>query len=518
MFQIHLSQTLSYDIFYFINVTQLNYLFDYQYVRALPLLEKYLNVILCLISFFAFTFSSIYLRPKWAFVFTAIYAFNVLINVTYSRILGTLIDYDSVKWMLSEVGSSQQFFVMYYRPVARGLLITIFFLASVYLARKISLESGKHPKKGMVLAAFSILASFTALLDPAMHRYPPPITTNFLIFSNLVWLQPGYIWQGGNVQTAKNKVGINHILLLVDESISWESFNKNMVAILGHTQPISFGRALSGANCSASSNSILRWAANSEQILNGKDVRANPSIWAYAKKNGFKVYYLNGQGQKISLQNYMQKHELGLFDEAHNIDSGYQTDLAIAKNINKQWLNNPKTFTYAVLRGAHFPYTEYPPGVLNEKTATKKLQHETSVIYSKQGFFDALLSGINLKDTVIIYTSDHGEVFSPNHPGHCSTADTQIAEYFVPLLIYTSNANLQPQLLIASSANKNHVSHFQITPTLLLAMGYDDDYLKAQSYLTLLDEPKDTYLFKQNITPSFGAKVPAHERFEYSEN
>lgn len=501
-------------VFYFFNIKQLGYLFDYQYIRSLPNLEKYLNVILCIMSFIAFICSSIYLKPKWAYVFTAIYAFNVLINVIYSRILGTLVDYDAVKWILSEIDSSQQFFVMYYRPVLRGLLITLFLLASIYLARKISLETGKHPKKGLALAVFSILASFIALQDPAMHRYPPPITTNFLIYSGLILLQPDYIWQGANVQVAKKKVGVNHILLLVDESISWESFNKNKVAILGHTQPINFGRAISGANCSASSNSILRWAANKEQILNGKDVRANPSIWAYAKKNEFKVYYLNGQGQNISIQNDMQKHEMGLFDEARIIDSSYQTDLTIAKYINKQWLNNPKTFTYAVLRGAHFPYTEYPPGALNEKTATKKLQHETSVIYSKQDFFDALLSDINLKDTLVVYTSDHGEVFSPNHPGHCSTADTEMAEYFVPLLVYTTNTNLQPQLLKASSTNKNHVSHFQIAPTLLLAMGYDDDFLKAQSYLTLLDEPKDIYLFKQNISPSFGAKVPEHKRFK----
>ena len=87
-------------------------------------------------------------------------------------------------------------------------------------------------------------------------------------------------------------------------------------------------------------------------------------------------------------------------------------------------------------------------------------------------FFQTLLSDISILDnTLIIYTSDHGQVIHSEESKltHCSTHNPLIDEGFVPL-VYFSNQMQKVDKLISLAKGQ---SHKEIIPITLKAMGYD---------------------------------------------
>ena len=58
----------------------------------------------------------------------------------------------------------------------------------------------------------------------------------------------------------------------------------------------------------------------------------------------------------------------------------------------------------------------------------------------------------------------------------------------MPQLLITDNVNLNEKLNFAAKINFNKCSHYQIFPTILYFMGYDENKVKEKYYLTLFDK------------------------------
>ena len=116
-------------------------------------------------------------------------------------------------------------------------------------------------------------------------------------------------------------------------------------------------------------------------------------------------------------------------------------------------------------------------------------QYPNAIAWSVDEFFRNLLPAIDLSKTLIIYTSDHGQSLLPGHFTHCSTTRVAPGEAYVPLFASTSVPDFKRGLEQGAANDFGGFSHFEIFPTLLLAMGYDRDWVKKSYGPSLMDSP-----------------------------
>ncbi len=287
----------------------------------------------------------------------------------------------------------------------------------------------------------------------------------------------------------------DHIVWLVDESVAYEPFAQIVLPAARRFDPVDFGAAVSLGNCSAPSNLALRSGVDVRHAGPGLDLRKTPSIWGYARKAGYRTMLIDGQTSGAP-QNLLLPPERALIDEVVSMADGIDTDRTIAARLNVQLKGPDRTFTYVVLRGVHFQYRDhYPPGTLPDD-APETEQYRAALSYSKDGFFPALLEGVNRSRVAVIYTSDHGQNLTPGKLPHCSRERVP-AEYAIPLLAF-----LPPALATdyAAPVAQRH-SASQILPTTLEWMGYDPAKVQAKYDNDLAHAPAGYVRFGRTVVP-----------------
>src|SRR5262249_30108858 len=146
--------------------------------------------------------------------------------------------------------------------------------------------------------------------------------------------------------------------------------------------------------------------------------------------------------------------------------------------------------------GAHFPYDDkYPvedarfPMIGGDDRERLISSYKNAVAWSVDEFFRVLLPATDLSNTLIIYTSDHGQNLLDNgyKVTHCST-DGHIArgEGLVPLFAITLKSDWVKRLNDSAQRGASQFSHFEIFPTLLSAFGYDEQATEAKYGPSLL--------------------------------
>ena len=311
-------------------------------------------------------------------------------------------------------------------------------------------------------------------------------------------------------ETPAHKSQIRNIILVIDESVSFSYFHEENpnIDLEFHEKYkkliTNFGKAMSSINCSYGSRSYLRFASSPDSILN-KTALSNPTIWQYAKNAGFSSYLI---GYTPINANMLTKEETKAIDyfEHMSVDVHrpyYEIELAKkVKNIIRE--NDGHNFIFVAKEGMHFPYeASYPDdkavyhphlkkGESLRNVAKTRNSYRNALKWSVDSFFDELFKDneLNLNDTIIIYTSDHGEFINTDDSTqslilqpHCSSDNPKIEEYEVPLLVFTANNFIKNQL----TPKRNGFSHFHITPTILKLMGYETEQK------SLLDETSEKY-------------------------
>src|SRR3954471_3555540 len=296
-----------------------------------------------------------------------------------------------------------------------------------------------------------------------------------------------------------------NVIVIMDESVRGDLLDVNRPdgmysGLLAHSEIMAnFGILSSIANCSAASNAAFRYGVGRQTPM--ADLQTKPSIWQYAKKAGYRTVYIDGQRHNGRLQNLMTGAERAQIDEHIQLPSATpprERDMQIARVLRGiiQDSRQP-VFAYVNKMGVHFPYEgKYPPerallpvlartnlGERIKPRAEDSATHASfrnaylnALAWNVGNFFDTLLADLDLSDTVIVYTSDHGQNLhedgSPGYATHCTAAKSPPPEGIVPLVVLTRIPAVLATMREAAQKNRDGASQFSVFPSVLALLGY----------------------------------------------
>lgn len=300
--------------------------------------------------------------------------------------------------------------------------------------------------------------------------------------------------------TADGTRATRHIVMLIDESVRADYIDLKpgnaVTPLLGAVSDrfVDFGPAASGGNCSNYSNAILRFAASRRDLIG--TLNTSPTIWDYAKRAGYRTVYIDAQASANRnpglLQNFMTATEAGTIDALYRVADvpPEQADEELSDIIAKELASNQPVFIYANKNGAHFPYDHaypasealYGPTMTETGTDTalaRIASYRNAVAWSVDRFWNQFLKKVDLSNTSLVYTSDHGQIFRPNELSHCTVESPDPRTGFVPMFAYSSDTQQMADLRKAAAEAKGRASHFMIVPTVLSWMGYGEKDLST---------------------------------------
>lgn len=293
---------------------------------------------------------------------------------------------------------------------------------------------------------------------------------------------------------------IKNIIVIIDESIEYKVFSEYINS--RNSNIVNYGLALSGGNCSASSNYIIRkgyWERSDENAIDIKEV---DSFFEVAKRNNFKTTYIDNQGvlKDPTTRNYIDNDEFLFIDVLiENQDIQYLRDQSSISQII-DIVKSGRNFVLINKNGAHFPYENtIAPHLTSENRFSN---YRMSVKINAAEFIERLANEVS-SDTIIFYTSDHGQDLESKGT-HCNTGDNiSFNEYAVPFLIITSNEKIKNELLGNKLNIKNKLTHIEFSESIRNMMG--EKIIGASSVFNYID-PKYDYcgLYGQPIK-FFGA-------------
>lgn len=313
------------------------------------------------------------------------------------------------------------------------------------------------------------------------------------------------------------------IVLVMDESIRGDLIDLNVeggaaTGLAGRPDVVNFGVASSIANCSYATNIAVRYGIGRGDYLRQLD--AHPSIWAYAKRAGFGTYFFDAQRSNGVLTNGMDAREHAEIDVHYQVPATLpprEKDVDIAAALRRT-LDEPGAtprFVYVNKMGAHFPFEgKYPPEharrlpameteyfgneidpvgafqafrdshIMNEPLRLRfRNSYHNAVSWNTSRFFEVLLDDLDLSDTLIVYTADHGvnlhEEGGPGLNTHCTSGAANPDEGRVPLVVITAHPATSAALREAAATSVNRLSQFSVFPSVLVWMGYPPEEIAA---------------------------------------
>src|SRR5690554_6396744 len=330
------------------------------------------------------------------------------------------------------------------------------------------------------------------------------------------------------------------IVLVVDESVAANYLDINhpdgVYSGLASPQPglsiHNYGIAASATNCSAGSNAVLRFGGTRASYR--RAARHEPSIWAYARRAGFRTVYLDGQRRGGALRNLMTDVERAEIDYFVQLDATpvYERDHRLAAMLAERLRNGTREFILINKVGAHFPvadkfpenaarYTPLPPrgrmasiidiaadagghGGTAAEWRLYRNAYRNTIAWNTGGFFDRLLPHMAGTGAVLIYTADHGQdLHEDGRPGnstHCMD-DARAEEGAVPLVVIEAVGDDILPWQDGAVRHRNGTSHYRVFSTLLTLLGYTPDPLHGP---TLVDPAPDPMTFTPNYFAALG--------------
>lgn len=338
---------------------------------------------------------------------------------------------------------------------------------------------------------------------------------------------------------------INHdIVLIIDESVSGNYLDINTPAgvTTGLKTPpegvriFNFGYAASIANCSADTNVTLRYGGTRADYMRINSTL--PSIWQYARKAGLRTVYIDAQRTGGNLQNLMTEVEKQDIDEFVQFDQTrvLDRDMAAAAKLIELLGDDRAELVVINKVGAHFPvHDKYPDDFMTYRPALPRGQfqdvadtgkrdgfngqsddwmlyrnaYQNTLLWNVGEFFKRIFQQADLRNAVVIYTSDHGQdLHERGNPGlntHCG-GDPVPEEGLVPLVVMEGSQLHTLDWQRAWAQNKDRSSHYNIFPTLLRLMGYEPSAIET-AYGKALDQPTDDdFTFNYRFNARLGAK------------
>jgi lipid A ethanolaminephosphotransferase len=272
-----------------------------------------------------------------------------------------------------------------------------------------------------------------------------------------------------------------------------------------------------------------------------------PSVWAYAKQAGMRTAYLDAQltgGRLHSLMDSAERREIDEFTQFDAVPVR-DRDMAVADKLAELLGNDRSEFILVNKVGAHFPiHDKYPDafmrhrpvlprgGWLNvaetgsragfggsaEDWVRYRNAYRNTIEWNVGAFFDRLFARADLSRATIVYTSDHGQdLHERGNAGsntHCGT-DPAAEEGLVTLVAIEGEQLDTLPWEQNLAANRNRVSHYQIFPTLLALMGYDQAAVQPIYGDSLVVKSRDDFTFNTRFNARLG-KEPVWKKIDLS--
>jgi glucan phosphoethanolaminetransferase (alkaline phosphatase superfamily) len=433
------------------------------------------------------------LRGPALWLLLALVAVSAVLNKGYSIIVGGTLDVAKVDWMLVEARQAGNAAGQFAGPSAIALLLIISAILLLALVSRLTRPESQSFRKSRT-AAIAMLVVAPSILIPWTGLWPLGAERNVYNFAMATITRDPPPERRMVTVAPDRDAGIEKLIWLIDESIAYEPFRRTLAPKLAGLGPVDFGKAAAMGNCSTPSNVALRSGVTVRTASDRLDLRKMPTIWAYARKAGYRTTMIDGQASGAP-QNMLAGSELALVDRYLGMAAGIDTDRDIARFLNRELQSEGRQFIYVVLKGVHFQYADHIPPHLRDPSWSNRQEYEAALAYSKKRFFDLLLDGVDRQRAAIIYTSDHGQNLTPGVLPHCSRHPVK-DEFAVPMLAF-----LPPADALALSPTASGHSTSQIFPTSLQWMGYPAEYANRQ-YDNDLSSPTARYVwFGRNVVP-----------------
>jgi glucan phosphoethanolaminetransferase (alkaline phosphatase superfamily) len=393
------------------------------------------------------------------------------------------------------------------------------FLAFAFLVPPSKRQNVGYVAAILPLAAFPMFFASSQIARGKVASYP----STYSVPMELVW---SALFKANAKDVSRDPVDyhgalqekIKKIIVVIDEAARGDylglnnSRYDNTPALMSQAELIAnYGVAVSIANCSHTSRYLMRIGLPKKEIpdLNGVADRL-PTIWQYARDAGFKTVFVDTFRKFGSYHSYMNYREANQIDEFITLldHPYYQRDISVADKLLDILKSDQKMFVYINKFGTHQPYDDsFPPDLaydppsstigrfsLSSPRREAIRDYHKALRASVDGFFEKILPALG-DDTILIYTSDHGEsLYEGGYDwGHCTSDSKVVAvgEGLVPLFVAARSPDLIAKFKAAAARSFNEASHFEIFPTLLELEGYPDNWVEGRYGPSLLNVPRD---------------------------
>ena len=454
-------------------------------------------------------------------LFATVFLLSTLLGFTYEHLTGDVLTYDSLEILVGAryfAGNAFHFyFEQLHYPFAMSLLALAILLpvpkgmaAWSFLSRSILTVMAVLPL--LVMFMLALLRGGYGL-DNTPHAYRSATLLLMYGANQLAFDMPEP--QAVSIPlSSKMPVGNKpvNIVFLMEESLRADfldiNYPRGSTPFLKSIQDewVNFGYASSGANCSHTSNQLIRLGPDAGAVE--ETLQHNPYIWMYAKAAGYRTVLIEAQSKHghVASSNGVSAQEQAYIDTIiyppedtfRNEDVGLPA--LIQRELQLAAAAGQPAFIYVVKNGVHFPYenvlTEEMQQALVELTASmsdkERLEttYREAIRYSVDAFFRVLQQQAPYENTLFFYTADHGQNLLDNGRlmTHCGDSDIDWHEAMVPFILKSDVPVWQEKIQQAAVQNKDKLSHFHIFPSLLAVMGFDHDRVK-QRYGPNLFEP-----------------------------
>ncbi|SDO68502.1 Phosphoethanolamine transferase for glucans (OPG), alkaline phosphatase superfamily [Pseudomonas arsenicoxydans] len=464
----------------------------------------------------------------------------------YTRVTADYLTYSSFVSLVYSAGFIQDAAYQYRDALISGVVGGLLLLFGIGLKPR-----RRMPLPGGLLVAAPVLGvlllSAVLFVRAGEGARGLPIMYTPLAYLNLFTYEALHNTVGPRepVSLARNGQAVDHdIVLVIDESISGNYLDINapfgVHSNLKEPRPgveiFNYGYAASIANCSADTNVTLRYGGTRADYMRINTTQ--PSIWQYAKKAGLRTVYIDAQRTGGNLQNLMSETEKKDIDEFVQFDqtSVRDRDMAAAAKLI-DLLNDGKPELVVINKvGAHFPvHDKYPDAFMAYRPTLPRGQfvevadtgkrdgfngqpddwmlyrnaYKNTVLWNVGEFFSRVFAQADMRNALLIYTSDHGQdLHERGNPGlntHCG-GDPVEEEGLVPLVVIQGDQLRTVDWQKSLAANKDRSSHYNIFPTLLQLMGYDLAGVEAVYGKPLSVPTADEFTFNYRFNARLGAK------------
>ncbi|UTH76408.1 sulfatase-like hydrolase/transferase [Chromobacterium sp. IIBBL 290-4] len=448
------------------NNTQGHYGFA-EYVRCVVFIVEYILAISIL-------YVMANLRKVVGLTLLSLLGMAILLDQALFEVYGGPVGISTIAILNAAVGNAFDAVEEYWRQIVTSVFwVGLLIVPLAYKACRSSLRLSTW----VFSILFSLLTAIYLVIlmvrgEPALIGFPKGYS--YFFGSSSLAANDAYIKFNGDKPVQPRWTGrfsSQKVVLIIDESIHYDEFAAQ--GKLLDSKTVDYGRAHSGANCSAASNYILRrgtWHRDGRAEIN---LQAVPSVFELAKKAGYFTAYVDNQNvlHDPVVRNYIDSREVAAIDKVFEASGeAYRRDGDSLSTLQTLLRREGKVFIVVNKVGSHFPYeNDIPP----QMDSHDRLENYRRAV--RHGSIDFLngLSPLLSADTIVFYTSDHGQDLH-GRVTHCNVG-TQVGpdEYDVPMRVLSGS----PELVAAQKARLgqlyNRLSHIELSESVRNSLGFE---------------------------------------------